>query len=151
MANILVINGPNLNLLGKREPGQYGHKTLQEIMDELELFAGACGHELSHVQSNGEGELVDIVQRAATQNVDYIIINPAAYTHTSVALRDALIAVDIPFVEVHLSAVQAREPFRRRSYFADIAMGVISGFQGDSYMLALQAIVNKIEPPGRTA
>lgn len=151
MANILVINGPNLNLLGKREPGQYGHKTLQEIMDELELFAGACGHELSHVQSNGEGELVDIVQRAATQNVDYIIINPAAYTHTSVALRDALIAVDIPFVEVHLSAVHAREPFRRRSYFADIAMGVISGFQGDSYMLALQAIVNKIEPPGRTA
>ena len=151
MANILVINGPNLNLLGKREPEQYGHKTLQEIMDDLVRFAGTCGHELSHVQSNGEGELVDIVQRAATRNVDYIIINPAAYTHTSVALRDAIIAVGIPFVEVHLSAVQAREPFRHRSYFADIAMGVISGFQGESYMLALQAIVNKIEPPGRTA
>jgi len=115
-------------------------------MDELVHFAGTCGHELSHVQSNGEGELVDIVQSAATREVDYIIINPAAYTHTSVALRDALIAVDIPFVEVHLSAVQAREPFRHRSYFADIAMGVISGFRGESYLLALQAIVNRIEP-----
>lgn len=146
MANILVINGPNLNLLGNREPDQYGHSTLEEIMDDLALFAGACGHELRHVQSNGEGELVDIVQGAATQGVDYIIINPAAYTHTSVALRDALIAVDIPFVEVHLSAVQARESFRLRSYFADIAMGVISGFQGESYMLALQAIVNRVEP-----
>jgi len=146
LANILVINGPNLNLLGNREPAQYGHRTLQEIMDELVHFAGTCGHELSHVQSNGEGALVDIVQGAATREVDYIIINPAAYTHTSVALRDALIAVDIPFVEVHLSAVQAREPFRHRSYFADIAMGVISGFRGESYLLALQAIVNRIEP-----
>lgn len=135
-----------MNLLGNREPERYGHKTLQEIMDDLERFAGACGHELMHVQSNGEGELVDIVQGAATRQVDYIIINPAAYTHTSVALRDALIAVAIPFVEVHLSAVQAREPFRQRSYFSDIAMGVISGFKGESYMLALQAIVNKIEP-----
>lgn len=148
MARILVINGPNLNLLGNREPDRYGHRSLQEIMDDLERFAGACGHELTHRQSNSEGELVDIVQRAATGNIDYIIINPAAYTHTSVALRDALLAVDIPFVEVHLSAVQAREPFRQRSYFADIAMGVISGFQGESYMLALQAIVNKIEPAG---
>lgn len=146
MARILVINGPNMNLLGNREPERYGHKTLQEIMDDLERFAGACGHELMHVQSNGEGQLVDIVQGAATRQVDYIIINPAAYTHTSVALRDALIAVAIPFVEVHLSAVQAREPFRQRSYFSDIAMGVISGFQGESYLLALQAIVNKIEP-----
>lgn len=147
MAKILVINGPNLNMLGRREPSLYGHSTLQEIMDDLVHFAGACGHELEHVQSNGEGELVDIVQAAATRGVDYIIINPAAYTHTSVALRDALIAVDIPFVEVHLSAVQSRERFRQRSYFADIAMGVISGFQGESYMLALQAIVNRIEPP----
>lgn len=146
MANILVINGPNLNLLGNREPDQYGHRSLQEIMDDLVRFAGACGHELQHVQSNGEGALVDIVQGAATKKVDYIIINPAAYTHTSVALRDALIAVDIPFVEVHLSAVQAREEFRMRSYFADIAMGVISGFRGESYMLALQAIVNRIDP-----
>ena len=146
MANILVINGPNLNLLGNREPDQYGHRSLQEIMDELVRFAGACGHELRHVQSNGEGELVDIIQAAATQGVDYIIINPAAYTHTSVALRDALIGVGIPFVEVHLSAVQARESFRLRSYFADIAIGVISGFKGESYMLALQAIVNRIDP-----
>jgi 3-dehydroquinate dehydratase-2 len=146
VATILVINGPNLNLLGNREPSQYGHRTLEEIMGELVHFAGTCGHELEHVQSNGEGELVDIVQGAATRGVDYIIINPAAYTHTSVALRDALIAVDIPFVEVHLSSVQAREPFRHRSYFADIAMGVISGFQGESYLLALQAIVNRIEP-----
>ena len=146
MANILVISGPNLNLLGNREPDQYGHSSLQEIMEDLVQFANACGHELNHVQSNGEGELVDIVQGAATKEVDYIIINPAAYTHTSVALRDALIAVNIPFVEVHLSAVQARESFRMRSYFADIAMGVISGFRGESYMLALQAIVNKIEP-----
>ncbi len=147
MARILVINGPNLNLLGNREPEQYGYRSLEEIMGDLVRFAGACGHELTHVQSNGEGELVDIVQGAATSAVDYIIINPAAYTHTSVALRDALIAVGIPFVEVHLSSVQAREDFRHRSYFADIAMGVISGFQGESYMLALQAIVNRIEPP----
>lgn len=146
LARILVINGPNLNLLGNREPEQYGHRSLQEIMDDLERFAGACGHELEHIQSNGEGELVDIVQGAATRGIDYIILNPAAYTHTSVALRDALIGVGIPFVEVHLSAVQAREPFRHKSYFADIAMGVISGFQGESYMLALQAIINHIEP-----
>lgn len=146
MAKIRVINGPNLNLLGNREPDKYGHSTLQEIMDDMVRFAGACGHDLDHFQANGEGELVDIVQNAAMQDVDYIIINPAAYTHTSVALRDAMIAVGIPFVEVHLSAVQAREPFRHRSYFADIAMGVISGFHGESYMLALQAIVNQIEP-----
>ena len=149
MARILVINGPNLNLLGNREPDLYGHRSLQEIMEDLERFAGACGHELSHVQSNGEGELVDIVQAAATQAIDYIIINPAAYTHTSVALRDALVAVGIPFVEVHLSSVHAREPFRQRSYFADIAMGVISGFRGESYMLALQAIVNRVDVPAR--
>lgn len=146
MARILVINGPNLNLLGNREPEKYGHRSLQEIMDELVRFAGACGHELEARQSNGEGELVDIVQSAATNNIDYIILNPAAYTHTSVALRDAMIAVKIPFVEVHLSAVQAREPFRHKSYFADIAMGVISGFHGESYMLALQAIINDIDP-----
>ena len=146
MASILVINGPNLNLLGSREPEQYGHKTLQEIMEDLDRFAGACGHELRHEQSNSEGALVDIVHRAAADNVDYIILNPAGYTHTSVVLRDALLAVDIPFVEVHLSLVQAREPFRHKSYFSDIALGVISGFKGESYMLALQAIVNRIEP-----
>jgi 3-dehydroquinate dehydratase-2 len=146
MASILVLNGPNLNLLGSREPDQYGHRSLQEIMEELDRFAGACGHELQHVQDNSEGALVEAVQKAAHDGVDYIIFNPAAYTHTSVALRDALLAVNIPFVEVHLSAVAAREPFRQVSYFSDIAMGVISGFHGESYMLALQAIINQIEP-----
>ncbi len=146
MASILVLNGPNLNLLGSREPDQYGFRSLQEIMEDLDRFAGACGHELRYVQENSEGVLVEAVHKAAHENVDYIIFNPAAYTHTSVALRDALLAVRIPFVEVHLSAVAAREPFRQVSYFSDIAMGVISGFQGESYMLALQAVINKIEP-----
>ena len=146
MASILVLNGPNLNLLGSREPDRYGHRSLQEIMEELDRFAGACGHELQHTQDNSEGALVEAVQKAAHDGVEYIIFNPAAYTHTSVALRDALLAVNIPFVEVHLSAVAARETFRQISYFSDIAMGVISGFHGESYMLALQAIINQIEP-----
>lgn len=146
MASILVLNGPNLNLLGSREPDQYGHRTLQEIMEDLDRFAGACGHELDFVQDNSEGVLVDAIHKAANDGVDYIIFNPAGYTHTSVALRDAMLAVRIPFVEVHLSAVAAREPFRQVSYFSDIAMGVISGFQGESYLLALQAIINQIEP-----
>lgn len=146
MASILVLNGPNLNLLGGREPGQYGHRTLEEIMEELTRFAGACGHDLHHIQENSEGILVEAVHKAAIDGVDYIIINPAAYTHTSIAIRDALLGVRIPFVEVHLSAVSAREPFRQISYFSDIAMGVISGFRGESYMLAMQAIINHIEP-----
>ncbi len=146
MASILVINGPNLNLLGSREPDQYGHRSLEEIMEDLDRFAGACGHDLHYVQENSEGAMVEAVQQAAADGVDYIIINPAAYTHTSVALRDAFLAVRIPFVEVHLSAVAAREPFRQVSYFSDIAMGVITGFRGESYMLALQAIINRIEP-----
>lgn len=146
MPKVLVINGPNLNLLGRREPDQYGHRDLEGILAELREVAAACGLELEHVQSNSEGALVDAVQQAAGDGVDYIIINPAGYTHTSVALRDALLAVDIPFIEVHLSAVSAREPFRQLSYFADIALGVISGFRGESYLLALQAIINRIEP-----
>lgn len=146
MASILVLNGPNLNLLGSREPDQYGHRSLNEIMEELDRFAGACGHELHYEQNNSEGALVEAIQKAANDRVDYIIFNPAGYTHTSIALRDALLAVDIPFVEVHLSAVAAREPFRQISYFSDIAIGVISGFRGESYMLALQAIVNQEEP-----
>ncbi len=146
MAKILVLNGPNLNLLGSREPDQYGHRTLGEIMEELDRFAGACGHQLTHLQENSEGVLVEAIHRAAADGIDYIIFNPAAYTHTSVALRDAMLAVHIPFIEVHLSAVAAREPFRQVSYFSDIAMGVISGFQGESYMLALQAIINLVEP-----
>lgn len=146
MAKILVLNGPNLNLLGRREPDQYGHRTLSEIMEELDRFAGACGHELSSVQENSEGVLVEVIHRAANDGVDYIIFNPAGYTHTSVALRDAMLAVRIPFVEVHLSAISSRESFRQVSYFSDIALGEISGFQGEGYMLALQAIINRIEP-----
>lgn len=146
MAKILVLNGPNLNLLGRREPDLYGFRTLSEIMEELDRFAGACGHELSYVQDNSEGVLVDEIHKASNEAVDYIIFNPAGYTHTSVALRDAMLAVRIPFVEVHLSAVSSRESFRQVSYFSDIAIGVITGFRGESYMLALQAIINTIEP-----
>ena len=146
MATILVLHGPNLNLLGEREPDQYGHRSLDDIMQEMDQLATACGLSLSSMQSNSEGELVDAVQQAGRDGVDYIIINPAGYTHTSVALRDALLAIKIPFIEVHLSAVHAREPFRQISYFADISMGVISGFRGESYLLALQAIINRIEP-----
>jgi len=146
MAKILVLNGPNLNLLGRREPDLYGFRTLSEIMEELDRFAGACGHELSYEQENSEGVLVDSIHKAANEGVDYIIFNPAGYTHTSVALRDAMLAVRIPFVEVHLSAVSSRESFRQISYFSDIALGVITGFRGESYMLALQAIINTIEP-----
>lgn len=146
MTTILVLNGPNLNLLGEREPGQYGDRNLQNIIDEMQDVANACGLALEHLQSNSEGALVDAVQQAGRDSVDYIILNPAGYTHTSVALRDALLAVRIPFIEVHLSAVSAREPFRQVSYFADIALGVISGFRGEGYLLALQAIINRIEP-----
>jgi 3-dehydroquinate dehydratase-2 len=146
MVKIRVFNGPNLNLLGQREPGQYGQRSLSDIMQELESFAESCGVGLDHVQTNSEGVMVDAIQQAGRDGVDYIIINPAGYTHTSVAIRDALLAVDIPFVEVHLSAVTSREPFRQVTYFSDIAIGVISGFRGESYLLALQAILNRIEP-----
>ncbi len=146
MITIRVFNGPNLNLLGQREPGQYGHSSLAEIMQGLEQFADSCGVELEHMQTNSEGGMVDAIQQAGGDGVDYIIINPAGYTHTSVAIRDALLAVEIPFVEVHLSAVSSREPFRQITYFSDIAIGVISGFRGESYLLALQAILNRIEP-----
>jgi 3-dehydroquinate dehydratase-2 len=146
VVKVRVFNGPNLNLLGQREPGPYGQTSLQEIMEQVERFAHDCGLQLDHMQSNSEGEMVDAIQQAGKDEVDYIIINPAAYTHTSIAIRDALLAVDIPFVEVHLSAVGAREPFRQVTYFSDIAIGVISGFHGESYLLALQAILNRIEP-----
>ncbi len=146
MVKIRVLNGPNLNLLGEREPGQYGQRSLADIMQELGQFAEGCSVGLDDDQTNSEGGMVDLIQQAGLDGIDYIIINPAGYTHTSVAIRDALLAVEIPFVEVHLSAVGAREPFRHVSYFSDIAMGVISGFQGESYLLALQAILNRIEP-----
>lgn len=146
MAKVLVLNGPNLNLLGEREPDHYGSRSLDDIIRDMASLAQACGVELSHLQSNSEGELVEAIHGAAKDAVDYIIFNPAGYTHTSVVLRDALLAVQIPFIEVHLSAVDAREPFRQKTYFADIAMGVISGFRGESYLLALQAVLNRIEP-----
>lgn len=146
MVKVCVFNGPNLNLLGQREPSQYGSRSLPDIMQELQRFADSCDVELEHMQTNSEGAMVDAIQQAGQDAVDYIIINPAGYTHTSVAIRDALLAVDIPFVEVHLSAVSSREPFRQVTYFSDIALGVISGFRGESYLLALQAILNRIEP-----
>ena len=134
---ILVINGPNLNLLGTREPDRYGTVTLQAIEQRLLEQARAAGAELTCFQSNSESELVDRIQQAGTQGIEFIIVNPAAYTHTSVALRDALAAVRIPFVEVHLSNIHAREPFRSRSYFSDIAVGIVSGMGAQGYELAL--------------
>ena len=143
---ILVLHGPNLNLLGIREPAVYGRETLGDINRRLARLAKAYGVALECFQSNHEGALIERVHDAKAQGFAFIVINPAGYTHTSIVLRDALLAVQIPFVEVHLSSVHARESFRHKSYFSDIAIGVISGFKGESYMLALQAIVNRIEP-----
>ena len=137
--NILVLNGPNLNLLGTREPGHYGATTLDEILAGLQAKALAASVELTSFQSNAEHELIGKVQDAPIQDIDFIIINPAALTHTSVGLRDALQAVGIPFIEVHLSNVHAREAFRKQSFFSDIAVGVISGLGPIGYELALQA------------
>lgn len=139
MAKILVLHGPNLNLLGSREAEIYGHTTLEDINQQLEANAKIMGHELSCHQSNAEHELVNRIQEAKTEGIDFIIINPAAYTHTSVALRDALLAVAIPFIEVHLSNIKARESFRHESYIVDIAAGGIFGFGAYSYDLALNA------------
>lgn len=135
--NILVVNGPNLNLLGSREPDRYGSVTLEAIERDLAAQAKAAGAALACFQSNSESELIGRIQQAAAESVDFIIINPAAYTHTSVALRDALAAVRVPFVEIHLTNVHAREPFRQRSYFSDLAAGVISGLGAKGYELAL--------------
>ena len=135
--HVLVVHGPNLNLLGTREPGHYGTQTLKDINTGLKRHAAAAGARVSMYQSNAESDLIARVQRAPNDAVDFIIINPAAYTHTSVALRDALAAIAIPFVEVHLSNVYAREPFRHRSYFSDIAVGVITGLGPYGYDAAL--------------
>lgn len=139
--NILVIHGPNLNLLGSREPGIYGSVTLSEINEDLMQIASKNGVNLQYFQSNAEAELVNRVQLAAQEKIDFIIINPAAFTHTSVALRDALAAVAIPFIEVHISNVFAREAFRKESYFSDLAVGVISGLGASGYSLAVQYAV----------
>jgi len=145
MATILLLHGPNLNLLGQREPGIYGSTTLADINLELERLARERGHHLLHMQSNAEYELVERVQDAGREGVNFILINPAAFTHTSVALRDALSAVAIPFIEVHLSNIHAREEFRRLSYFSDLARGVISGLGAQGYTLGLLAALAQLE------
>ena len=148
MLNILVLNGPNLNLLGRREPEHYGAVTLGQILERLRQQAALQDVQLSDFQSNAEHELVGRVQRAPSENVDFIIINPAALTHTSVGLRDALSAVGIPFIEIHLSNIHAREEFRKESFFSDIAVGVISGLGPVGYELALTAAVRFLEEAG---
>ncbi|MEE9356790.1 type II 3-dehydroquinate dehydratase [Candidatus Vondammii sp. HM_W22] len=144
MATILVLNGPNLNLLGTREPEVYGHGTLESISTRLTMLCRSAGHELVFTQSNAEHELIEQIHQATNQKVAFIIFNPAAFTHTSVALRDALLGVGIPFIEVHLSNIHAREAFRKHSYFSDIAEGVISGLGVQSYELALSAALTRV-------
>jgi len=139
MPRILVLNGPNLNRLGSREPEHYGQVTLDGILTDLRTRADEAGGELLSLQSNAEHELVDRIHEASDEGVDFIVINPAAFTHTSVALRDALSAVAIPFIEVHLSNVHAREPFRQYSYFSDIAEGVVTGLGAAGYRYAVDA------------
>ena len=140
---LLVLHGPNLNLLGTREPDKYGHTTLADIDTRLRHLASAAGCVLESLQSNAEHVLIDRIHTAARDGTDFIIINPAAYTHTSVALRDALLAVAIPFIEVHLSNIYKRESFRHHSYFSDIAVGVVSGFGAQSYELALTTVLER--------
>lgn len=144
-ARILVLHGPNLNLLGTREPEVYGRTTLADIHAMMEARAHADGVQIESFQSNSEGGLIDRVQAAGTEGIEFIIINPGGYTHSSVALRDALAAVRIPFIEVHLSNIHAREPFRHRSYFSDIAVGVICGLGAQGYALALEAALTRID------
>jgi 3-dehydroquinate dehydratase II len=147
VARILVLHGPNLNLLGVREPSVYGRETLNDINVSLQSRAQAAGHELNYYQSNAEAQLIDRIQQARDEGTAWILFNPAAYTHTSVALRDALAAVAIPFIEIHLSNPHAREPFRHHSYMSDLASGVICGFGGDSYRLALEAALLRLAVP----
>jgi len=144
MAELLLLNGPNLNLLGTREPKHYGATSLADITARLHKTASDSGHKLSHLQSNAEHELVERIHSAQRENVAFIIINPAAFTHTSVSLRDALAAVQIPFIEVHLSNIYGREEFRRHSFLSELAVGVISGLGVQSYELALQAALHQI-------
>ncbi len=148
MAKLLVLHGPNLNLLGSREPEIYGATLLAEIDADLQARALAAGHELESFQSNAEHALIDRVQATRNDDTDFILINPAGFTHTSVALRDALAAVALPFIEVHLSNPHAREPFRHTSYFSDLAVGVVAGFGPLSYGLALAAAIRQIDKAG---
>jgi len=144
MARILLINGPNLNLLGTREPEVYGATTLHDIEQRLLQLAQAAGHQLDCFQSNAEHLLIERIHQARTEDTAFILFNPAAYTHTSVAIRDALAGVAIPFIEIHLSNVHQREPFRHHSYFSDLAIGVICGLGAQGYELALQAAVARL-------
>ena len=145
MATILLLHGPNLNLLGTREPEIYGGVSLEQINQQLMDTAISAGHHLLALQSNAEYELIQRIHDSKQEGVNFIIINPGAFTHTSVALRDALLGVEIPFIEVHLSNVHAREEFRRHSYFSDVAEGVICGFGAQSYHLALHAVLSKLD------
>ncbi|WP_026817386.1 type II 3-dehydroquinate dehydratase [Arenimonas composti] len=144
MAKILVLHGPNLNLLGEREPAVYGRTTLAEIDAALAATAGAAGHQLDSLQANAEHVLVERIQAARADGTALILINPAAFTHTSVAIRDALAAVALPVIEVHLSNPHSREPFRRHSYVSDLAVGVVCGFGADSYRYALDAALRRL-------
>ncbi len=144
MAKILLINGPNLNLLGQREPALYGSTSLADINKTLAAEADAAGHHLESFQSNAEHELLARIHRAGAEDIEFIIINPGAFGHTSIALRDALFGVAIPFIEVHLSNVFAREAFRQHSYLSDVAVGVISGLGAQGYSLALQAAAQQL-------
>ena len=145
MSQIMVLHGPNLNLLGTREPEIYGSATLGDIDSELQALAVSKGVDLTTLQSNAESVLVEAIQNAANDGTDFIVINPAALTHTSVALRDALLAVDLPFIEVHLSNVYAREAFRQKSYLSDIATAVITGLGAAGYQYALSAAIDALE------
>ncbi len=144
MATILVLHGPNLNMLGTREPAVYGSETLADINARLTFTCIEAGHHLQHLQSNAEYELIERLHDARNEGVNFILINPAAFTHTSVALRDAILASDIPFIEVHISNVYKRESFRHHSYFSDIAVGTITGLGSYGYDLALQAALKQI-------
>ena len=145
MARLLVLHGPNLNLLGSREPEVYGHDTLADIDARLVALVSGAGHELETLQSNAEHELVERIHRARDEGVAFIVFNPGAFTHTSIALRDALLGVSIPFIEVHLSNVHGREAFRRQSFLSDVAVGVITGLGAKGYELALQAAIARVE------
>jgi len=151
MARVLLLNGPNLNLLGSREPGIYGAETLESIEKRAAEVAREVGHELSAFQSNAEHQLIEQIHGAPAGGFAFLIFNPAAFTHTSVALRDAISAVRLPFIEVHLSNTHAREPFRRHSYFSDIAVGVIAGFGAFGYELAVRAAARHLAQPQRPA
>lgn len=144
MHKLLLLNGPNLNLLGQREPEVYGYESLTDVVQRALDTAKKLGHSLQNFQSNAEHELIDRIHQAKTDGVDMIIFNPGAFTHTSIALRDALLGVDIPFIEIHLSNVFAREEFRQHSYLSDIAIGVISGMGAKGYELAVEAADNKL-------